>query len=253
MSIRWIDHVWQHSPYSGERLLVHLALADTAHDDGRLWITQAHLAAKARCSVEWVRKTIKQMQDEGVLHVTEKGTRGRATVYALQEIPPTPTQAPLVITPTELGETALHGELNNPNSNSNNPNSNTNNPNSTRTTSVLYIRPTHPTTPPPDAAQVDAGQVAAAAWWERQSPRPIGKSAWHSLLAVCRAAAERGYEQQQIERALDAIGTVPSVQQMDRVLRNVQPQRVSARQERLARGASLVHTLTPSSPWELES
>lgn len=73
-----------------------------------------------------------------------------------------------------------------------------------------------------------AAHAAADAWWRRQEPRPIGKNAWHSLLRVCQAAEDRGYSRTQIEAALNTIGVVPSVQQMDRILRNVNPRGPSA-------------------------
>lgn len=85
-----------------------------------------------------------------------------------------------------------------------------------------------PTSPEPSIElsnnQTTAGAVVAArSWWERQNPRPIGKRAWHSLVSVCEAAEARGFSAEQIEAALDGLGVVPSIQQMDRVLRGVVP------------------------------
>lgn len=64
-------------------------------------------------------------------------------------------------------------------------------------------------------------EQVARRWWEKQKVKPIGKSAWHSLLAICKAATDKGYTQQQIEQALDYIGTVPTIRQMDLVLRGI--------------------------------
>ena len=50
MSIRWISHVWQKSPYKGEHLLLHLALADFDNDEGEDLPSVRALAVKARCS-----------------------------------------------------------------------------------------------------------------------------------------------------------------------------------------------------------
>ena len=70
-------------------------------------------------------------------------------------------------------------------------------------------------------AVVALSEAVARKWWEKQRVKPLGKSAWHSLLAICQAAEKRGYNAEQIEQALDYIGTVPSMRQMDLVLRGV--------------------------------
>ena len=84
MSIRWITKVWADSPYDGTRLLIHLALADISHDDGRFFASQSNLSTKGRCSVEYVRKVINEMIADGHLKIITKGnSRGNATVYQL--------------------------------------------------------------------------------------------------------------------------------------------------------------------------
>jgi hypothetical protein len=88
MSVRWISVVWSSSPYRGERLLIHLALADFANDEGRCFPSQTTLARKARCSDNYVRLTIKQMVSDGALVVErDGGGRGVTTIYQLK--PPT--------------------------------------------------------------------------------------------------------------------------------------------------------------------
>lgn len=72
--------VWQHSPYSGERLLLHLALADYANDEGICFPSHGTLAKKARCSTGWVSKTLRQMIADGLLEVVEKAGAGRGKV-----------------------------------------------------------------------------------------------------------------------------------------------------------------------------
>jgi hypothetical protein len=72
--------VWAHSPYSGERLLLHLALADYANDEGICFPSHGTLARKARCSQGWVSQTIKQMIGDGLLEVVEKAGQGRGKV-----------------------------------------------------------------------------------------------------------------------------------------------------------------------------
>lgn len=226
MSIRWMTRVWDDSPYDGTRLLIHLALADMAHDDGRFFASQAHLADKARCSTEHVRKTIRDMEARGLVAILEKGSsRGRATVYQLcaNQVEPPNTVGESAVTPTGVGSSEPPNTVgdNSPTLTGQLPNSAPN-----HSSYALVLDPT--TSAAPAAEEIGPGESAARAWWLRQNPRPIGKRSWHALKAVTAAAEERGYDQAQIERALDAIGVVPSMQQMDRALRGVTPQRPSA-------------------------
>lgn len=79
-----MSHVWECSPFKGERLLLHLALADFANDEGECWPSQPTLARKARCSVTWVRIGLRDLQREGLLEVLSAGSgRGHRTQYRL--------------------------------------------------------------------------------------------------------------------------------------------------------------------------
>lgn len=244
MSVRWMGWVWDEAPqdYTGKRLLLLLALADTAHDDGRLWITQEHLARKTRCSVEWVRLTIRELVEAGYITIVEKGYRGRATTYQLNR------QA---VTPKPVGENAdaMTPSLlpDDPNSSGDNPNSGGDNPKSTK------HHPSYTSVPTSVEPAVAVATTAARSWWEAQHPRPIGRSAWHSLVSVCKAAAERGYDEQDIRRALDSVGVVPSVQQMERALRGMTGRGPTARERRLQQGVALVGALQEAeqSAWAL--
>ncbi|CAB4204152.1 Helix-turn-helix domain containing protein [uncultured Caudovirales phage] len=80
MSVKWISQVWQSSPYKGERLLLHLALADFASDEGICWPSQTTLARKARCSVNWVRLSIAQMVRDDLIEIIEPAGAGRGKV-----------------------------------------------------------------------------------------------------------------------------------------------------------------------------
>ena len=80
MSIRIMTWVWQHSPYSGERLLLHLALADFANDEGVCFPSHSTLAKKARCSNGWVSQTIKQMIADALIEIVEPAGQGRGKV-----------------------------------------------------------------------------------------------------------------------------------------------------------------------------
>ncbi len=80
MSIRLMTWVWANSPYSGERLLLHLALADFANDDGVCFPSHGTLAKKARCSMSWVSKSIRQMVADGLVEIVEPAGEGRGKV-----------------------------------------------------------------------------------------------------------------------------------------------------------------------------
>jgi len=213
VSIRWITKVWSDSPYDGTRLLIHLALADISHDDGRFFASQSNLASKGRCSVEYVRKVINEMIADGHLKIITKGnSRGNATVYQLiwKKLP------------NSVGEEQSLGEVELPNSDTpNSPTLEPQLPNATpyhpSYTSVLSTTKSDETA----VAVVALSEAVARRWWEKQRVKPLGKGAWHSLLQITKAAEARGYSEQQIEQALDYIGTVPTMRQMDLVLRGV--------------------------------
>lgn len=80
MSIKWMTWVWQESPYSGERLLLHLALADYASDEGICFPSHHTLARKARCSTSWVSQTMRQMVKDELIVVVERAGNGRGKV-----------------------------------------------------------------------------------------------------------------------------------------------------------------------------
>lgn len=76
--------VWDHSPYSGASLLMHLALADWANDDGECWPNQPQIAAKMRSSIETVRRLTRKMEEDGWLVIVEPSPgKGRSHRYQL--------------------------------------------------------------------------------------------------------------------------------------------------------------------------
>lgn len=209
MSIRWMTRVWSDSPYNGTRLILHLALADMAHDDGRFFASQTHLAKKSRCTTHYIREVINEMIAQGYIAIVTKGnSRGKATVYQLlfpveklpnidreseSELPNSDTDNSQTLTPQLPNSTSYHSSYT---------------PVLSTTKSdefAIAIRPEF--------------EEVAKRWWEKQRVKPLGKGAWHSLLKVCEAASKRGYTQVQIEQALDYIGTVPTMRQMDLILR----------------------------------
>lgn len=73
--------------------------------------------------------------------------------------------------------------------------------------------------------EVDAGTEVAKRWWDQQNPKPVGRNAWFALVNVCKGAIKAGWTSEQVTAALNQHGTVPSNQQMDRLLRGKgQPQ-----------------------------
>ena len=93
MSIKIMTKVWEHAPYRQTDLLILLAMADFADDDGKCWPNQETLAAKARCTVETIRTRTKAMIEAGHLEVLTEASSHRSKRYLL--------------TPNLLGENAL--------------------------------------------------------------------------------------------------------------------------------------------------
>lgn len=65
MSVRVMTDVWRYSQASATDLLVLLALADIADDDGECWPSIAHLASKCRVSSRTVQRCIRALEQIG--------------------------------------------------------------------------------------------------------------------------------------------------------------------------------------------
>jgi hypothetical protein len=89
MSIRIMSKVWDSAPYEGGALLVLLALADYANDEGECWPKIETLATKARMSARQAQNIIRQFQSEGVISIQPGGGRGRASRYTIERVKPT--------------------------------------------------------------------------------------------------------------------------------------------------------------------
>lgn len=79
MSFRVVGKVLRDSDEKGARRLILIVLAEAAHDDGVVWLSQADIAVKSRLSRPHVAKTIVEMDEEGVLE-TRKAQRGRKRI-----------------------------------------------------------------------------------------------------------------------------------------------------------------------------
>ncbi len=72
MSIKVMSHVWENSKQKGTALLLLLALADMADENGDCYPSTERLAKKARVDVRSAQRTIKRLIEDGELIVFEK-------------------------------------------------------------------------------------------------------------------------------------------------------------------------------------
>jgi hypothetical protein len=94
--------VFDHSPYDGKAQMIHLILADHADESGVCWPNQVTIARKARCSVEYVRRVVKQMVADGFVGIMrESGGPGKPHVYLIKY--PNSVGGGDGDTPTEVG------------------------------------------------------------------------------------------------------------------------------------------------------
>ena len=100
MSIAYSNLVWQHSQEKSERLIVLLALADYANEDGQCYPTLEMVAKKARIGKDAASKIIKHLASKGYLSRIDGGDgRGNRSTYQLhkealttkQKVGPEPT------------------------------------------------------------------------------------------------------------------------------------------------------------------
>jgi len=78
MSVKVMNAVFDRYPNGGGEMLLALALADHAHEDGRhIFPSVEHLAEKTRQSVRSVQYQLRRMQDAGWLILVNSGNGGR--------------------------------------------------------------------------------------------------------------------------------------------------------------------------------
>jgi hypothetical protein len=76
MSVKAMTYVWENSPYTGNSLIVHLALADHCDDQGICWPSQKYLASKCKVSVRQIRRIIQQMIEDNYLFIEQASRAG---------------------------------------------------------------------------------------------------------------------------------------------------------------------------------
>lgn len=76
-----MNYVWENSPYTGTKKLIHLAIADVVNDmhDNEFFMTNENLAQKATCSREYANRVLKEMVAAGALE--ELGRKGIVIKY----------------------------------------------------------------------------------------------------------------------------------------------------------------------------
>ena len=82
MSIKVMSHVWEHSQSKGTELLLLLAIADHAADDGYCWPNLETLAGKIRMATRTVRRCVKELEACGELYVMRSNHNNRYVVVA---------------------------------------------------------------------------------------------------------------------------------------------------------------------------
>lgn len=84
MSIHIMSDVWRNSPSSGGRLLVLLALADRANDEGICWPGVNELSNKARLGPRQVERVLKELERDGEIESPE-GKPSKKTPYRIRQ------------------------------------------------------------------------------------------------------------------------------------------------------------------------
>lgn len=76
--------VWERAPYTAGSLIVLLALADWANDEGVAWPSMERLAQKARIDRRSAQRIVRQLEKDGVLEVQHGGGRAKQHKYVLK-------------------------------------------------------------------------------------------------------------------------------------------------------------------------
>jgi hypothetical protein len=85
MSIKIMADVWKRGPEDQASLLVLLAMADIANDDGELWPSVATIADKARMSERNARRIIRQLEVDGWLSTEVSRGRNNTSRYTIKQ------------------------------------------------------------------------------------------------------------------------------------------------------------------------
>lgn len=78
MAIRWTEEVWGLGRHGGGKLLVLLALADFANNDGEAWPSIDSLAEKVRLSPRHVQRLLRELEEDGEIEAVGGHAAGRS-------------------------------------------------------------------------------------------------------------------------------------------------------------------------------
>ena len=78
-----MSKVWKCAPYEGGTLLVLLALADWADDDGHCWPSVPVLAKKARLKDRQTRYALRKLEEDGFISTDEQRGRNHTNRYQI--------------------------------------------------------------------------------------------------------------------------------------------------------------------------
>lgn len=81
MSVKILSQVWEHAAVEGRTLLVLLAIADWANDNGVAYPGMEAIAKKARCGVRTAQRAIEELQAAGLLSVQRNAGRYGTNLY----------------------------------------------------------------------------------------------------------------------------------------------------------------------------
>jgi hypothetical protein len=83
MSVRVSAAVWSLSKQKGTGLIVMLALADMARDDGLAWPGVPHIAAKARISKRQAHRVLRELRETNELQLAQRGGGATPNMYRI--------------------------------------------------------------------------------------------------------------------------------------------------------------------------
>jgi hypothetical protein len=81
MSIRVMTRIWEMSEQTGTKLLLLLALADSANDDGVCYPGVAYISRKARVPERTTQRLLHELVEEGELAIEFRSGRGQSNNY----------------------------------------------------------------------------------------------------------------------------------------------------------------------------